>query len=429
MSTKPRVGLALVAMMGFSTASPSALGQAEATKAADPPAPTEPQAPEPKEANEGKEAQEAKERIKRWQWEFWNEGRPVHPPMKEAPSPDSANAAARYAWLLQGLDRKFADDCGWLDHRMTFEILENDAGITLAPIREGLVERQGWIDAVVEAARLERCDFGSSTNTGGVLDPNDASRPSLRDFRRARDVVDADARRLAAMGAMDGASQRLAAMIRMSWHISRRDPSLLTLLSAASTLRKASELTTKLAPELDDASRAAVLVELRRLPGLDPLGHHLRWSTARSSEISFAKSHLKDKGIGQPLRKSLVQMKHTEAIVQGIFESMVQEAVDREPSRAEFSRLILEKLGTVDLPAPDALRAILERSEELGEELSDRWYQADANEAFEAATREIDADASGLMSLVLFQPKATRRDCRATLDAVQQAIEALKKAK
>ncbi len=405
-----------IVSLGILAISTGATGQAETPGAAQPPTVSQ-------ETPEAKEAREAKERIKRWQWEFWNEGRPVHPPMKEAPSPDSPNAAARYLWLFERADDDLLTLANWLSFGKEFGIGENDEGYTTDQLRSSLIKNQPWIESLMQTARMDACDFGFSEAPIASHHPVDPRK--LGPWRKAMWVLIADAKRLVSDGSGGAAVERLQTILRMSRHLLRGERNTMTGLVSASLQQHAAETATQIVDQLDDPSRHSMLRSLRELDPLDPAGHRARWSLAWRAETEFIRQNLQGDRVGMPLRKTLLQIQQGLAMIEGMFEQAKKG--DTDITQGDLLRAMMERIDTMEFPPIEELRAKLERATELGEQLERAWDDPGGEAIFKTADDEIADDESQLLTLALVVPKGIFKDRARTVNAIRDAIAALEK--
>lgn len=124
---------------------------------------------------------------------------------------DETNAALHYyrimcspfgeAATLVG-ERRTTDD--WIPDAETAKALENE---------------QGTLVQFIRASRMKECAWGTAYYTDGF----EALLPALGKMRSAARMLSADARRLASQGESRQAAERLAAMYRISDHVSREN--------------------------------------------------------------------------------------------------------------------------------------------------------------------------------------------------------------
>lgn len=124
---------------------------------------------------------------------------------------DETNAALHYyrimcspfgeAATLVG-ERRNADD--WVPDAETAKALEDE---------------QGTLVQFIRASRMKECAWGTAYYTDGF----EALLPALGKMRSAARMLSADARRLASQGESRQAAERLAAMYRISDHVSREN--------------------------------------------------------------------------------------------------------------------------------------------------------------------------------------------------------------
>lgn len=102
-----------------------------------------------------------------------------------------------------------------------------------------LVAHAADIEALVDATKLERCDFGTDWSQG-----LNAMMPHLGKVRGLARVLRADTSRLLAAGDADGAAKRIAAMLRMANQVGRGGRTTIELLVAAAVGAMAAEFIT-----------------------------------------------------------------------------------------------------------------------------------------------------------------------------------------
>ena len=136
---------------------------------------------------------------------------------------DETNAALHYyrimcvpfgeAATLVG-ERRTTDD--WIPDAETAKALENE---------------QGTLVQFIRASKLKECAWGTAYFTDGF----EALLPALGKMRSAARMLSADARRLASQGESRQAAERIAAMYRISDHVSREQILIGSLVGVAIT--------------------------------------------------------------------------------------------------------------------------------------------------------------------------------------------------
>ncbi len=357
--------------------------------------------------------------------QLMNESRPRHPALPGEPAADSDNAALRYLWLFKQLDVELVKLVVVLDSsKSEFEVGEASDGITTAMIHDSLAAHQDWIEAVIKATQLKECRFGWSPNIRAVLDTGDPRKAILTSTRRTRDVLLADARRLVADNKPDDAARRLAAAINLSRQIIEEPGPLINQLVGENLLRSSSEIAATLAPKLTNNGRAEVLTSLSRLNKSDPSGLRRAWERYRTQAIAFVDQELSRNTVGPELQKELAESVAIRGAVEGLFDNLLKGGGLKptpQKQRELFQQGVELALKGHDV---EELKKLASRAKELGDSLSQRWANADADDDFKKASGEIDADESCLLSIALGFPKLFRRDAKQTSDQVSQAIAA-----
>lgn len=173
----------------------------------------------------------------------------------------SSNAALAYWPAWQGFDVEFRD---LLRDRVVFGENRESPDDNLA---SALAARQTLIEAVIEATKIERCDFGIGRD-GPV-----SQLTHLPLMQASARLLVADARRLRALGAHRAAEDRLLALARIVGHLSREG----IVVSARLASIYATEVKVEIgayrviAP-LSPESKAELTRVLWSWPADDPLG-------------------------------------------------------------------------------------------------------------------------------------------------------------
>lgn len=151
-----------------------------------------------------------------------------------------------------------------------------------AELVQELDANKDLIDRLAYATRMDECDWGVPQD----YDPN-TLLPHLGKVRALARTLNVDARRLAASGDADGASRRVAGIVRLADHTAEDGAqSIIEWAVAIALLRLAAEAAVYCAPDFDAHHRGRVLAELGTIDLDDPYG--LDAKLARDREVSAA---------------------------------------------------------------------------------------------------------------------------------------------
>lgn len=346
---------------------------------------------------------------------------PTHPDFPEAPSPDSANAAARYLALSRDVEPELAREVGWVDtDAVGLAAHENEEGITGATIAAALERNEAWIDALVEATRLERCDWHLSDDFRAIhRGENDPRRWMGRGGRRASEVLRADARRLWALQSpadRNKALGRVAATVRLSGHYRGTANSLMSMI-ADRMLSDALDLAALLLKDARDAERAELMETLAKLDVDDPGGSRADWKRRRSAAAAFSESQLAGGRIGVLLAYDLAQLKGIDAMVDEMFGKLLDGDAEGIFTLDDDGRRRIVDRVWKEMPELEHGRLVelLARARALGDRIDREWDSPAIAETIEEVESAIEADATGLLGYILGHPRLTHRAWRERL--------------
>ena len=344
-----------------------------------------------------------------------NWGCPSQPPLPYAPDPDAEDAGARYLWLWPRMDARLALLAGYAEWEgLRLSVYENEDGITVEELRERLVAERAWIETLLAATRLERCNFHVLP-----LDrvwPFDGSDPRhdvlLTGPRKAVRILSADAARLAGEGDLAGAAERCAAIMRLAHHQVQEPRPLFHHLLASAMLRVGIDRSKALLDHRDGFPPAG-LEHLRSaselFPPEDPVGLRAAWNRSRREGARFVRSQVSERGVGWRLLHQVGELRSIERM----FDGMVRRVADGGellPGSKERWSIARAAFGEIADVAPESFSAALTLAEALGDALDSAWHAPDAKARFEAAADAIDQDPTGVLLIVVGVPKMVRRD-------------------
>jgi hypothetical protein len=205
---------------------------------------------------------------------------------------DGRNAALYYWRAFYTLDRDFQRQVG--------EILPGERAADWRPpseIVQKLTENSSFINELLVATRIDKCDFGIAYEEGFM-----ALLPHLGIMRSSTRILVMDARRLMDAGDWDGAAERIAAMYRMAVHLKNDDVLISALVAAAITAQANTEVTAIVAGEhLSPAGRDVILGALQPLNQADGLGIKRCIEMERNMTIDYMRRTLKGPQAGKKL--------------------------------------------------------------------------------------------------------------------------------
>lgn len=365
--------------------------------------------------------------------EVWPD-QPRHRPFSDEISLDSPNAAARYLFLFKQLDdrtRKFASCL--VVGKLVWEFDIEDAPGTPADLRELLIEQQGWIKSLMDAAAIEQFDLGYVEGLARKIEDDDSRRGYLSNIRGAADVLLADARRLWLDGKHADAADRLRAVFGLARHTSDLPSPLINQLMARSLFRKAWQATTMILaegqPALPEKQRRELLAVVSAMDAKDPVGRRAGWEACRRSVRQFAGEQLSNGKIGEPLLAMLAIEKGLQIGMAGLFDKIIkgkgelpkQDDVAIRKEVEEAAEEIDDALGDI---THEEMAAQLQKIDDFTVRIRRAWEDADAEEKLKAVEKEMNADESGLAEFILVYPRMAQRDWR---ESVEWAAELKKK--
>lgn len=210
-------------------------------------------------------------------------------------TPDNRNAALYYWRAFYTLDRDFQRAAAdMLDEKRTADWRPSDTAITR------LKENSDFINQVLTASRIDKCDFGIAYDEGFM-----ALLPHLGLFRQGARILALDAHRLMSEGQPDEAAERIAAIYRMSVHVRNDSVLISSLVSMAMASLAADEaLMFAEAGKLTDKGRAAIISAMQPLNQSDGFGAKRAIDTERRIIMSSLRKTL----TGPDAGKKLVEM-------------------------------------------------------------------------------------------------------------------------
>ena len=190
---------------------------------------------------------------------------PPAEPIRLSYAPVSPNAAIRYWAVWSSIAREVSEAAGAIEWKDA-EGVTDEARMpeSYRAYLKVSAEHPNGIPALIQATRIPRCDFELELDQGpSVL------LPHLGGFRRAARVLRADARRLLIAGDVDGAAERIAAMLRSAAHL-QSDRTLISNLVEQAIVGVAVDELRTLAPRLSVERRLELRAMLLRYDPRDP---------------------------------------------------------------------------------------------------------------------------------------------------------------
>lgn len=218
-------------------------------------------------------------------------------PAQIAPDPVSDNAAARYIYWGRKIPAEVVARLNQIEATVPkFRAVKqgNKPACTPTQIREALEKSQSVVGELIAAGALERCSFDFKPNTIGP-----EAKPATeigRQMLAAGKLLHADACRAWQDGDMQGAADRVSALIGMARHMMHGTAhDSLSVMQGAATL----ELALKAVEEFDKAGqpfegplRAQVLQALKLFPAEDSFGLRAAWHSAWRESAARLKKQL-----------------------------------------------------------------------------------------------------------------------------------------
>jgi hypothetical protein len=173
---------------------------------------------------------------------------------------DNRNAALYYWRALYTLDRDFQKEAS--------DLLVPDRAADWVPSDSTMAKldaNSGFIEQLLQASRIDKCDFGIAYDEGFM-----ALLPHLSPLRAGARILVLDAHRLMADGKPDEAAERIAGVYRIAAHV-RNDNVLISSLvsiAVAGLAADEAEMFAK-AGKLTDAGRANIVAALQPLNRAD----------------------------------------------------------------------------------------------------------------------------------------------------------------
>ena len=267
---------------------------------------------------------------------------------------DGRNAALYYWRAFYSVDREF--------QRQSGELLQSPRSATWAPDASTVAKleaNRGFINQLLTATRIERCDFDIAYEEGLM-----ALIPHLGLMRSGARILVLDERRLLAEGKMDDAAERIAAIYRMSVHL-RNDNVLISSLVSMALAGLAADEAQVLAEsgKLTETGRDAIVAALQPLNTVDGFGAKRCIEMERRITVDYLRGMLTGPEAGKKLSEAdLIQI--PEELKKQIFE------LDEAGVGADLDLLNGYYTGVLrawDDPAHAAEFAALEKKVESGE--------------------------------------------------------------
>lgn len=181
-------------------------------------------------------------------------GEPASAVVVQADEPVQGDAGEEYMSLHAAMGQPFFDRVAMVEGAPDAELVAE------------LEANKDLIDRLAYATRMTECDWGlpDTFDMGTTL-------PHLGKVRNLARTLNVDARRLAAAGDGDGASRRVAGMVRLASHAAEDGAgSVIEWLVGIAILNLATEAAVYGAPDFDAAQRGRVLAELQKIDTDDP---------------------------------------------------------------------------------------------------------------------------------------------------------------
>lgn len=181
--------------------------------------------------------------------------------------PSSENAALRYWRVIHILGEDQLSMASNADLK-AYEPERNlaDEGEDPVTTAEFLASNAENIELLIEATRFPACDFGIDYDKGV-----DALLPNLSPMRRMAQILILDAHRLLTEGDADGATERVAACMRLAQHLSH-EPVLINSLVSMAVFALAEGFIVENQASFSAANQQTIAAALTRFQTDDPFG-------------------------------------------------------------------------------------------------------------------------------------------------------------
>lgn len=304
---------------------------------------------------------------------------------------DGRNAALYYWRAFYSVDRDFQREVG--------EAIPPSRTVDWRPpaaLAQKTNENQSYINELLVATRIDKCDFGIAYEEGFM-----ALLPHLGLMRAGTRILVVDARRLMDKGDWDGAAERVAAMYRMAVHLKNDSVLISSLVAAAIGANGNTEVEALVASgHLTPASRDAILGALQPLNQADGYGVKRCIETERTMALDYLRRTMK----GPEAGKKLLEM--------GILEA------DAE---------LKEKIKVMD---EAALMAELDKVEPYYAGLLAAWDANDYQAKFKELEQKIERGDFGLIAQLIVPAMSKSKSASVkAAEELSKTVHALQTAK
>jgi hypothetical protein len=280
--------------------------------------------------------------------------------------PDLAPNAALHYWRVWQTRGFQTDEGKKLSEMAGAQYQISDASwVPDEALTKALVSQQEFVDGLINASKLEGCDWGVAYDEG-----INALLPHLGLLRSSARILGSDARRLLVAGKPDEAAGRVAAMFRVAAH-ARTDQVMISSLVSVAVAVAAADETQVLASsgKLTEAGRAEILLALSRFDATDPFQMKASIDTERRIFLVWIGTTAKGPTAGADLIKTMGTFEgpdnhYNDSPVKSMDESALRKAV------ADASPFYYDVAAIWDQPdAAARLKVITDRLEkgEYGE--------------------------------------------------------------
>ncbi|MBX3357031.1 MAG: hypothetical protein KF745_01250 [Phycisphaeraceae bacterium] len=360
---------------------------------------------------------------------------PQQPRFDDAIAADSPNAAGRYLWLFERLDPRLSSAAGSFELNLSgLRVSEYLSAVTTDEMQKLLEDNQAWILTAIEATRIESFNLHKSALLNAAPPrEGDPRRGFLTKARRCQRVLGDDAIRLWCSGDYAGAIERASAIVRLGIQLRPRHADITDALVAEATIAHGTRLLQEMhaaaaAQSLDLAIFDPAREAIGRVNADDPGGIRDSWFEYRRGILEFAEAQLSDENPGTDLAIALAQVTAQRIVIARVFEPLheamnegkppiepVQEAISlRSPkTRQQLSDAARKLSGMSVIELLDRVDA----ASVLGAELESNWDADNSDDLFRTADIRIEADRTGMLTLLLGAPRSLHRKWK---ESVQQ---------
>lgn len=200
-------------------------------------------------------------------------------------APVSPNAALRYWAVWSSIPKELSDAAIAIEWKDTQGVTELEKmPESFRAYLKTFENSPAPIEGLLQATRIPRCDFELELDQGPTV-----LLPHLGRFRQAARLLHADARRLLIAGDVNGAAERIAAILRSAAHL-QSDRTLISQLVEQAIVALAVEELRTLAPRLSEAHKTELRAMLLRYDPRDPFRYRQTLAVERDVMSTWLRS-------------------------------------------------------------------------------------------------------------------------------------------